>query len=118
MASHTKCKREEEARDRAAELIPRKHWPVYFFTSDTTGEKDFEEFYTDAEVLDMDRFESVGVIKNKPQFDQTKLDQFLREIARFRDQGRWDKPDIVGLFHEMIPDFEHKETGKYLDNRM
>ena len=112
------CGSEEEARDRAAELIPRKHWPVYFFTSDTTGEKDFEEFYTDAEVLDMDRFESVGVIKNKPQFDQTKLDQFLREIARFRDQGRWDKPDIVGLFHEMIPDFEHKETGKYLDNRM
>ena len=108
----------EEARGRAAELIPNKHWPVYFFTSDTTGEKDFEEFYTDAEVLDMDTFESVGVIKNKPQFHQAKLDRFQQEIARLRDQGRWDKSDIVDLFHEIIPDFEHKETGKYLDNRM
>ena len=55
------CDSEDEARDRAEELIANKQWPCYFFKSDTTGEKDFEEFFTDAEDLDMERFETVGV---------------------------------------------------------
>lgn len=112
------CASEDEARDRAAELIPQKKWPVYFFASDTTGEKDFEEFFTDAETLDMARFDSIGVIKNEATFDEQKLTYFLDEIARIRRQPVWDKPEIVALFNDMIPGFDHKETGKYLDNRM
>lgn len=112
------CASEEEARDRAEELIPQRKWPVYFFASDTTGEKDFEEFFTDAEILDMSRFDAIGVIKNEPEFDAGKLDIFLTRIAEIRSQSTWDKPEIVDLFNEMIPDFQHKETGKYLDSRM
>src|SRR5690606_34862193 len=107
-----------EARDRAAELIGKKRWPVYFFASDTTGEKDFEEFFTDAEVLDMERFESIGVIKNEPVFDEARLEHFLDTIERIRTQPVWDKPELVDLFNHMIPGFAHKETGKYLDGRM
>ena len=67
------CESEDEARDRAEELIANKQWPCYFFKSDTTGEKDFEEFFTDNENLDMDRFDTVGIIKNQPDFDEGKL---------------------------------------------
>jgi len=112
------CTTEDEARDRAAELIPTGKWPVYFFASDTTGEKDFEEFFTAAETLDMDRFASIGVILNAPEFDPAKLDHFETEIERLRTSLTWDKPEIVALFKQMIPDFDHKETGKYLDGRM
>ena len=112
------CASEDEARDRCDELIARKKWPVYFFSSDTTGEKDFEEFYTDAETLDMTRFSNVGVIKNVAHFDEKQLDFFEDELARFRSHGVWDKPEIVALFNRLIPGFNHMETGKYLDNRM
>lgn len=112
------CQSEDEARDRAAELIDQRKWPVYFFASDTTGEKDFEEFFTSSETLDMDRFDNLGVIKNTAEFDNTKLDTFLETIQGLRSRPIWDKPEIVELFHHMIPDFSHKETGKYLDSRM
>lgn len=112
------CASEDEARGRAAELLAAKKWPVYFFPSDTTGEKDFEEFYTDAETLDMQRFESIGVILNEPTFDDARLEDFLATIEAIRSGLTWDKPEIVDLFNHMIPDFAHKETGKYLDSRM
>ena len=112
------CASEDEARGRAAELIAAKKWPVYFFASDTTGEKDFEEFYTDAETLDMERFDNIGVILNEPEFDDARLGTFLTTIQDIRSRPTWDKPEIVALFNHMIPDFAHKETGKYLDGRM
>jgi FlaA1/EpsC-like NDP-sugar epimerase len=112
------CDSEKEARDRSAELIGQKKWPCYFFASDTTGEKDIEEFYTSAETLDMNRFKSIGVIKNKPEFEAAKLEHFTRTIEAIRARPVWDKPEIVDLFNSMIPDFAHMETGKYLDGRM
>jgi len=112
------CESEDEARDRAEELIANKQWPCYFFNSDTTGEKDFEEFFTDNEDLDMERFESVGVIKNQPNFDEAKLDEFMDGIETLREKGTWAKDDIVKLYFGLLPEFAHKETGKYLDQRM
>jgi FlaA1/EpsC-like NDP-sugar epimerase len=112
------CASEEEARDRADELINRKKWPCYFFKSDTTGEKDFEEFFTDSESLDMARFESIGIIKNAPEFDKALLQHFTDTIAAIKVKPTWDKGELVDLFNTMIPDFAHKETGKYLDARM
>ncbi len=112
------CQTEDEARDRAPDLIAKKQWPCYFFSSDTSGEKDFEEFFTANEVLDMKRFDSVGVIKNAPIFDDKKLQHFTNTIEAMRHQPRWDKLEIVALFNTMIPDFAHMETGKYLDGRM
>ena len=112
------CQSEDEARDRADELIANKQWPCYFFNSDTTGEKDFEEFFTDNEDLDMERFETVGVIKNQPDFDEAKLDDFMDGIEALREKGTWTKDDIVKLYFGLLPEFAHKETGKYLDQRM
>ena len=112
------CASEDEARDRAEELIAKKQWPCYFFKSDTTGEKDFEEFFTDNEDLDMDRFDTVGVIRNQPDFDEAKLDEFMDGIEALRTKAAWTKDDIIKLYFGLLPEFAHKETGKYLDQRM
>lgn len=112
------CSTEEEARDRATELIASKRWPCYFFKSDTSGEKDFEEFYTEKEVLDMKRFHSLGVIKNEAEYNSNRLDTFLDTISSLREKGFWNKEQIIALFNTMIPNFNHKDTGKNLDEKM
>lgn len=112
------CETEKEARAKCDELIKRKKWPCYFFESDTTGEKDFEEFYTENETLDMNRFSSLGVIKNDPIFDEDKLCYFEKRIKEIKKLSSWNRQEIVELFHETIPAFGHKETGKFLDQRM
>ena len=112
------CNTEDEARDRAEELISKKQWPCYFFKSDTTGEKDFEEFFTDKEELNMERFDSVGVIRNQPEFDEANLDEFMDSIDALRAKATWTKDEIVNLYFGLLPEFAHKETGKYLDQRM
>ena len=112
------CTSEDEARDRAIELISIKQWPCYFFNSDTTGEKDFEEFFTDKEVLDMKKFQGVGIIKNKLNYDDQKLDDFYNGINTLRESAFWGKKDIINLFYDLLPEFAHKETGKYLDEKM
>ncbi|MBD5399068.1 MAG: UDP-N-acetylglucosamine 4,6-dehydratase [Treponema sp.] len=112
------CRSEDEARARVGELKSAGKYPVYFFKSDTTGEKDFEEFFTDKEVLDMTRFTNLGVIKNEPVFEQKKLDLFVSRIKLMREKGEWTRGELIDLFNEMIPNFNHKETGKFLDGRM
>ncbi|MBP4046239.1 UDP-N-acetylglucosamine 4,6-dehydratase [Chromobacterium violaceum] len=112
------CETEELARLDAEKLISEKKWPCYFFKSDTTGEKDFEEFFTEKEDVDMGKFESLGVIHNAPVFNVAHLDEFESGIGKLLDGGSWAKDDIVKLFFKLLPDFAHKETGKYLDQRM
>lgn len=112
------CKSEEEARELASFLPAQGKWPCLFTSSDTTGEKDFEEFFTDKEVLDMSRFENLGIIKNDPLYDTELLNYFEKKIEHMKNTLEWSKDDIVNLFFKMIPDFGHKETGKYLDGKM
>ena len=112
------CETEDEARKSIKTLPEEGKWPCYFFSSDTTGEKDFEEFFTDTEELDMNRFDNLGIIKNKSNFDNEKLEIFTTKITEMKLKKEWSKEQIVKLFFEMIPDFGHKETGKYLDGRM
>ena len=112
------CKSEEEARNLMKTLPDKGKWPCYFFNSDTTGEKDFEEFFTEKEILDMEKFNGIGVIKNNPNFDDKKLKYFLETINNIKKQDVWTREEIIELFFQMIPDFGHKETGKFLDNRM
>jgi len=112
------CKDEDEARELAKTLPATGKWPCLFTASDTTGEKDFEEFFTDAETLDMEWFKSLGVIKNEAKFDEDKLNGFEKTIRDLQNKRSWKKEDIVEEFFKMIPDFGHKETGKYLDGKM
>jgi FlaA1/EpsC-like NDP-sugar epimerase len=112
------CQNEEEARSLTASLPKQGKWPCFFTSSDTTGEKDFEEFYTDNEVLDMVRFENFGIIKNEASFSNEKLDLFSFTIKEMKQAKNWNKEQLLDLFFKMIPDFGHKETGKYLDSKM
>lgn len=112
------CSNEDEARELAKTLPEQGKWPCLFTGSDTTGEKDFEEFFTDNEVLDMQQFNNLGVIKNEAIFEPVLLSEFETSIQAMRDKRAWDKRSIVDLFFKMIPDFGHKETGKYLDGKM
>ena len=112
------CKDEEEARLLMATLPAEGKWPCLFTASDTTGEKDFEEFFTENEVLDMNRFENLGVIKNDLNFDEEKLNLFIETIDALKKEGKWKKEQMVDLFFKMIPGFGHKETGRYLDAKM
>jgi FlaA1/EpsC-like NDP-sugar epimerase len=112
------CGSEQEARSMSEDLIRNKKWPCNFFKSDTTGEKDFEEFFTDFEDLDMERFETIGVINNNPNFDNDKLDEFIEGIEVLRIKQTWSRHDIIRLYNNLLPNFTHKETGKFLDQRM
>lgn len=112
------CKDENEARTLVQTLPQEGKWPCLFTESDTTGEKDFEEFFTESEDLDMDRFENLGVIKNMVHVEDEKLQLFEDTISKMKRNRKWEKQEIVDLFFKMIPDFGHKETGKYLDAKM
>ena len=112
------CKTEDEARDLVNTLPEKRMWPCLFTPSDTTGEKDFEEFFTDNEILDMSRFDNLGVIKNEPIYNEELLSLFNEKITEMKTNRKWNKEQIVELFYKMLPNFGHKETGKYLDSKM
>lgn len=112
------CKDEDEARELINTLPAQGKWPCLFTPSDTTGEKDFEEFYTGTETLDMERFENIGVIKSATDYNEELLNEFENTIHGLKGKKEWTKKQIVELFFKMIPEFGHKETGKYLDGKM
>lgn len=112
------CQNEEEARKMVNQLSNQGLWPCLFKPSDTTGEKDFEEFFTDTELLDLDRFENLGIIKNGLGDISKKLDYFLDQINNIKSNGSWTKKELIELFQKMIPDFGHEEKGKFLESKM
>ena len=112
------CKKEDEARKLIKTLPEQGKWPCLFTKSTTTGEKNFEEFYTDKEILDMDRFKSLGIIKNSPEFNDEKLNYFENSINNLKSSLSWTKPQILEQFFNLIPEFSYKDIGKYLDGKM
>ena len=86
--------------------------------SDTTGEKDYEEFYDKDDNIDLIRFKSIGILENNYQYDEKKLKEFLIEIENLRYEKIWTKTDILNLYFELIPNFNHIEKEKYLNDRM
>lgn len=112
------CKTEDEARVLIKTLQIEKKWPCLFSKSDTTGEKDFEEFYVDGEVLDLNSFPNLGIVKSNLSFEDSKLDAFIYNIRSAKQKLVWDKHYILNEFIDILPSFDHKETGKYLDSKM
>ncbi len=112
------CDSEEEARAKACDFIAVKKWPVYFFTSDTTGEKPYEEFFTEKEDVDLDKFEEIGVIRSQIEVNNTDLTMFLKKLDSLRENVPWNKSDLVDLFRCTLPGFEHEEMNKSLDEKM
>lgn len=112
------CKSEEEARELSKILPQQGKWPCLFTASDTTGEKDFEEFFTENEQLVLERFCNLGIIKNEALFNAELIDHFTNSIRVLKQSGNWTKEQLVTLFFEMIPNFGYVEKGKYLDAKM
>jgi FlaA1/EpsC-like NDP-sugar epimerase len=115
---HYLCKTEGEARELIRTLPEQGKWPCLFTTSDTTGEKDFEEFYTSKETLDLKRFKNLGVIKNLPEFDDDQLNGFEEAIGQLRSCTVWDKRLIANEFFKIVPEFVYHDNGKYLNDKM
>ena len=113
------CHSEEEARARASELSSSaKQWPCWFTSSDTTGEKAFEEFSHPDEELDLDRFEQVGVV-TKPRFDGTEvIDRAIDTILKLRECKRSEKKELLEAVRLAVPELEHIEHGRDLDQKM
>lgn len=112
------CDSEDEARYNAEYLISRGKWPCYFFKSDTSGEKSFEEFFTNSEYLDLKKFQDIGIIRLEENYNSDALIRFERKIKALKLNGRWSKQDLVEQFRLLLPNFDHLETGKNLDQRM
>lgn len=112
------CNSEEEAREKINTNDLNKNYPVYFFTSDTSGEKLYEEFYTERDTLDLNLFESLGIVKNAPKPKMKDIEVTINQLQNLLLSGNYDKSDIVNLLKKFIPDFEHIETGKSLDQKM
>jgi FlaA1/EpsC-like NDP-sugar epimerase len=112
------CRSEDEARELVRTMPEKGKWPCLFTSSDTTGEKDFEEFFTATETLNMERFQNLGVIKNDAVYEKQKIEHFSKTIQTKKGAGSWTKKEIVELFFEILPNFAYVEKGKYLDAKM
>jgi FlaA1/EpsC-like NDP-sugar epimerase len=110
------CLTEADAREKAANLHSNKY-PVYFFASETSGEKLFEEFYTEEEELLMDKFKALGVIKNAARRDRASLEKVINDVEELF-KGEINKQAVVNLLQILLPNFQHIETGMNLDQKM
>ena len=113
------CETEQEARDKALQLNANStSYPVYFFPTDTSGEKLYEEFFTDQEKVELEKFRALGVIKGAARKSFSEIDHMFGELSLLFEKDDIDKAAIVKLMKGFIPNFEHIEKGKGLDQRM
>jgi FlaA1/EpsC-like NDP-sugar epimerase len=112
------CFSEEEARIKAIDSNHKEGYPVYFFDTDTSGEKLYEEFYTDRDKVDMETYLGMGVIKNAKKPSKTQIEGCITELQFLLSSAHYDKSDIVRLMKKHLPDFDHIEKGKSLDQKM
>jgi FlaA1/EpsC-like NDP-sugar epimerase len=112
------CKSEKEAKETALDLSDQSPYPVYFFKTDTSGEKLYEEFYTSEDEVNFNLYESIGVVTNslKPSFSEMELT--IKEIETLFKREFYDKEDIIKIMNRILPTFNHIETGKSLDQKM
>lgn len=113
------CTSDEEALDKAEDLQNGSIcYPVHYSVSDTSGEKIFEEFVTDTETTDMERFVSLGVITGKNIPDRVCFDKLLQKLNNLFDRPETTKEEVISVIKDYLPDFKHIETGKALDSKM
>lgn len=115
---HT-CATDEDAKKYATDRTEEsKEYPVVYFTSDTTGEKGYEEFYVPGEKLNMDRFSALGVIEETTRRSMTDVESFFAKLESVFQKEDFTKAEIVEALKEFLPNFEHEEKGKNLDQKM
>lgn len=113
------CKNDEEAKKIAYNMSYETiEYPVVYFTSDTTGEKTFEEFYIPGEQIDMQRFDGIGVIEETTHRSIKEIDTFFKELEDIFANPSFTKEQVVASIKKFIPNFDHEEKGKNLDQKM
>ena len=112
------CQSEIEAKQKGVSITDDSAYPIYFFETDTSGEKLYEEFYTATDEVDLNSYDSMGVVKNanKPTYQQ--IEGAISQLQLLMNDSACDKAAIVDLLKQFIPDFAHIETGKNLDQKM
>jgi len=121
------CTSDEEAKKKAAELsYPSDNslqtsalkYPTVYFYSDTTGEKAYEEFYVPGEKIDMHRFQALGVVEQTTRHEMDEVNDFFDKLEGIFAKENFTKAQVVDAIKEFIPNFEHEEKGKNLDQKM
>ena len=113
------CQSDEEAIAKAASLKNGSRlYPVHYSASNTSGEKAYEEFYTEKESVDLMRLKALGVVTGKRIPDVRKLDALFAQLNAAFDKESTTKEEVVSILADYLPDFEHIETGKSLDSKM
>ena len=112
------CETEDEARNFFSLPCTSNKWPCYFFNSDTTGEKDFEEFHTETELVELGQYNDLGVIKNLGHQHDPRVNDFLSQINEMQKRREYNRDVIIDLFKRTVETLEHIETGKFLDDKM
>lgn len=113
------CETEQEAKEKVLNLSDNEDkYPVYFFSTDTSGEKKFEEFFVPGEDVDMSTFEQLGVIRNSPTKQMEAIEELFETLNKVFESKEVTKKAIVDVMGDFIPNFKHVETGKSLDQKM
>ena len=113
------CASDAEAKRFAAQMKEdTADYPVVYFKSDTTGEKAYEEFYVPGEKLDMDRFQSLGVVQQTARHSMAEVNDFFAQLESIFADADFTKEDVVNAIKAFIPIFQHEEKGKNLDQKM
>lgn len=112
------CSSDDEAKEFAAKNLPGGTYPVVYFISDTTGEKGYEEFVVEGESSDMNRFGSLGVITETTHRNIDEVNKLIDDLEAIFHDRAFTKAQIVSCLKEFLPNFEHEEKGKNLDQKM
>ena len=113
------CDSDEEAIEKAKNLKNGSlQYPVHYSGSDTSGEKAYEEFYTDSEFVDLERLKALGVVTDKQISDKNKVKMLLDELTSVFDKDETTKEEVIAIIKAYLPNFEHIETGRSLDSKM
>ena len=112
------CNSEKEAKLFSSNMIKDLKYPVYFFKTNTSGEKLYEEFYTSKDEVNLNLYNSIGVITNSLKPTQLKIEETIKKINDLFSKESYKKEEIIKIMNKTLPDFNHIETGKNLDQRM
>lgn len=113
------CASDSEAKEYAAKMdYDSEIYPVVYFASDTTGEKAYEEFYVPGEKIDLQRFQSLGVVEQTIRHTLTEINAFFQTMENIFAKDNFTKSEVVEVIKEFIPNFQHEEKGKNLDQKM
>ena len=116
--SKKECANDEDAKHYASQMsYDSESYPVVYFTSDTTGEKAYEEFYIPGEKINMERFKALGVIEETKRRPMNEVNSFFEKLEHLF-AADFTKEEVVNVIKEFVPNFKHEEKGKNLDQKM